>query len=403
MLSVVEARERILSAFEPLPTEVVSLTDAIGRVLAEDVTARVTQPPKAVSAMDGYAVRASDTATVPATLRVVAEIPAGHHYKHPLRPGEAVRIFTGAPLPDQADSIVIQEDTERTGDEVIVNEAPHRGAWVRPAGLDFRSGAIGLESGRRLSARDVGLAAAMNRPWVGVHRRPRIAVLATGDEVVLPGEPLSENQIVSSNSLGLCAFITACGGEPMHLGIAPDESVALASRVAAARGCDLLVTAGGASVGAHDLVQGVLQDNGAALDFWKIAMRPGKPLMFGMLDRTPVLGLPGNPVSGLVCATLFLRPAIERMQGRSGRIPVRQAELGADLPANGRREAYLRAVLQDSQSGMPVATAFCTQDSSVLSRMADADALIVRPVEAPPAQAGDAVQIVPLGDGVVHI
>jgi molybdopterin molybdotransferase len=406
MLSVPDARARILAAFAPLPPETLPVTDALGRVLAEDLTARVTQPPAAMSAMDGYAVRARDVADVPARLTIVAEIPAGQDFPHSLGPGECVRIFTGAPLPDGADSIVIQEDTTREGDTVTVHESIEPGQWVRPAGLDFMEGHAGLRAGRRLSARDIGLAAAMNRPWLQVRRRPRVAILATGDEVVLPGEPVGPNQIVSSNSVGLCAFVRACGGTPVHLGIAPDTRSDLGERIAAAKGCDLLVTAGGASVGEHDLVQAVLTDSGADLDFWKIAMRPGKPLMFGKLDRTPVLGLPGNPVSGLVCSTLFLRPAIEVMQGRPGTVPTARATLGAALPANGQRESYLRGCINSDNGaadGDPVVTAFQKQDSSVLSRLADADVLIIRPAHAPAADAGSPVDIVPLDQGAVRI
>ncbi len=403
MLPVAEARTRILAAFDPLPAETVPVGDALGRVLAEDLLARVTQPPAAMSAMDGYAVRAHDAGAVPARLRLVGEVPAGEAFPRALGAGEAVRIFTGAPLPDGADAIVIQENTERDGDTVVVHTAAQAGDWVRPAGLDFREGEPGLPAGRRLTARDIGLAAAMNRPWLNVHRRPRVAVLATGDEIVLPGEPLGPNQIVSSNSMGLCAFVSACGGEPVHLGVAPDTRAGLTERIAAAKGCDLLVTAGGASVGAHDLVHRVLEERGAELDFWKIAMRPGKPLMFGRLGATPVLGLPGNPVAGLVCATLFLRPAIDVMQGGEGTVPRMRAVLGAPLPANGERESYLRASIDRTGPHGPEVTAFEKQDSSVLSRLARADALIRRPIRAEPAPAGTAVEILPLDHGACRI
>ena len=399
MLSVADARARILGAFSPLAAEIVSVADALGRGLAEDIAARVTQPPHAVSAMDGYAVRAEDTAALPAMLRVVGEAPAGQAHPHPLGPGEAVRIFTGAPLPDGADAIVIQEDTTREGDTVTVHEAATAGRWIRPAGLDFAAGAVGLRAGRRLTARDVGLAAAMNHPWLPVHRRPRVALLGTGDEVVLPGDPLGAHQIVSSNGFALAAAVTAGGGVPLNLGIAPDNRAALADRIAAARGCDLLVTAGGASVGAHDLVQEVLKDSGARLDFWKIAMRPGKPLMFGHLDATPVLGLPGNPVSAMVCAILFLMPALAVMRGGDGTLPHRRARLAVDLPGNGGREDYIRATLEtDSHGGQQVAP-LGVQDSSVLSSLAAAEALLIRPPHAPPATAGDSVDILPLDAG----
>ena len=405
MLSVAEARARILAAFEPLPAEVVGLERGLGRVLAEDVAARVTQPPKDVSAMDGYAVRAADVAEAPVTLDIVGDVPAGSSHGGTLAPGQAVRIFTGAPLPEGADTIVIQENAERDGDRVVVQQAEEPGRWVRPAGLDFAHGTVGLAAGRRLTSRDVGLAAAMNRPWLRVRRQPRIGVLATGDEVVLPGEPLGDNQILSSNGFALSAFVAACGGVPVHLGIAPDDRDGLAERLQAAGGLDLLLTSGGASVGEHDLMQEVLQALGAELDFWKIAMRPGKPLMFARLPAgTPVLGLPGNPVSGLVCSTLFVRPALDRMSGHDAdpepRVPAR---LGRDLPAGGARQEYMRARVEVDRVGNRVATPFDKQDSSMLSRLAGADGLVVRAPEAPPATTGDAVEVVPLGDGYLSI
>jgi molybdopterin molybdotransferase len=287
---------------------------------------------------------------------------------------------------------------------VTVQQGEPAGRWVRPAGLDFREGAVGLSAGRRLSARDVGLAAAMNRAWLSVRRQPRVAVLATGDEVVLPGERLGPSQIVSSNGYALSAFVAACGAAPLHLGVAPDDRAGLAEALAAARGADLLLTAGGVSVGAHDLVQDVLADLGAEIGFWKIAMRPGKPLMFADLAGTPVMGLPGNPVSGLVCATLFVRPALDRLLGRDApaepRLPARA---GRDLPANGARQEYMRATLSRDAQDEPVATPFETQDSAMLSRLAAADALLVRPPHAPALTAGAPVEVVPLEGGAFGI
>ncbi len=345
MISVEEALTRILENFAPLPAETVGIGEAFGRVLAVSVKARVTQPPNAVSAMDGYAVRAADVAQVPTTLRVTGAVPAGALFEGRVGEGEAVRIFTGAPLPAGADAIVIQEDTEPAGDQVTVKESSPRGHYVRPAGLDFAKGDTGPQAGRQLTARDIGLAAAMNHPWLQVHRRPRVAILATGDEVVMPGDPLGPSQIVSSNGLSLAAFVRACGGDPIQLGIAPDRRERLAELAAGARGADLLLTAGGASVGEHDLVQAALEDQGLKLDFWKIAMRPGKPLMFGRLGETPMLGLPGNPVSALVCALLFARPALNRLRGLDVPAhPMAPMILGADLPQNDRRQDYLRVI-----------------------------------------------------------
>lgn len=406
MISVEEALARITAAFHPLPAETVSLDDALGRVLAEDVVARVTQPPSDVSAMDGYALRAADVAKAPATLTVIGEAPAGGAFDGTVGTGQAVRIFTGGPLPAGADAIVIQENTARDGNQVTVQETVPQGNYVRPAGLDFRAGDTGIAAGRRLSARDIGLAAAMNLPWLKVHRRPRIAVLSTGDEVVLPGDPLGPNQIISSNGLSLSAFIIACGGQPIHLGIAPDDHDALSSLVEGARGADLLVTSGGVSVGERDLVQTVLDDRGMTLDFWRIAMRPGKPLMFGRIGATPVLGLPGNPVSSLVCATLFLRPAIDTLLGHEPAGVNAQGEtaiLGAELGQNDRRQDYLRARLSRDAEGRRLATPFDRQDSSMLATLAHADCLIVRPPNAPAAVIGETVEIIPLSGGALSI
>ncbi|MFQ5775044.1 MAG: gephyrin-like molybdotransferase Glp [Kiloniellaceae bacterium] len=404
MIPVEEALARITAAFAPLPAETVGLSEALGRVLAEDVVARVTQPPKDVSAMDGYAVRAADVAQAPVRLRVVGRIPAGEAYPGVLGAGDAVRIFTGAPLPEGADAIVIQEDTEPDGDHVLIKQSAPTGRHVRPAGLDFRSGEVGVPAGRLLGARDIGLAAAMNRPWLRVHRRPRVAVLGTGDEVVMPGDPVGPNQIVGSNGLSLAAFVTACGGQPMHLGVAPDDRGALAALADGARGADLLVTTGGVSVGEHDLVRAALGDQGLELDFWKIAMRPGKPLLFGRIGATPILGLPGNPVSSLVCATLFLRPAMDVMLGRKSEArPPETAVLGTDLGANDRRQDYLRARLTFDSEGRRVAVPFGRQDSAMLATLARADCLIVRRPLAAPAKAGEPVEIILLSGGALGI
>jgi molybdopterin molybdotransferase len=397
MISVEEARARILSVFEQLPFEVISLDAALGRVLAEDVCAKSDQPPLPVSAMDGYAVRAEDIATVPVTLRIVGEVPAGQTHEGTVEKGEAVRIYTGAPIPDGTDAIVIQENAERDGDSVEIRETSHTGRFIRPAGLDFKAGDIGLRAGRLLSARDAGLAAAMDRAWLRVTRRPRVAILSTGDEVVLPGEQRGPQHIVSSNSFSLAAFVQACGAQPVNLGVARDDRDSLAAALRASEGADLLLTSGGASVGAHDLVQEVLGDLGLELDFWKIAMRPGKPLIFGRLGRTPVIGLPGNPVSGLVCSTLFVRPAIAAMLGRSDFADTpERAVLGRDLPGNDQRQDYLRATLSVDSGGTRVATPFERQDSSMLFVLSKADCLVIRVPHAPPANAGAEVDIVPL-------
>lgn len=403
LMPVAEARARILAGLPTMASEQVALPEAHGRVLAADVASRVTQPPIAVSAMDGYAVRAADVVTVPAELKMVGKVPAGGFHDGTLAAGQAVRIFTGAALPAGADAIVIQEDTDREGDTVTVKESSAAGRYVRKAGLDFAAGEVLLKAGTVLSARDIGLAAAMNHPWLQVRRKPRIALLATGDEIKLPGEALGPTSIVSSNTFALEGLIRAAGGEPITLGIAVDDIAAIRDLAAQARGADMLVTTGGASVGEHDLVQEALAELGLELDFWQIAMRPGKPLMFGRLGDVPMLGFPGNPVSSMVCGILFLKPALAQMLGTGEIEPAREtATLGADLGENDRREDYLRATLS-REAGKLIATPFPKQDSSMFSRLAAADCLLIREPHAPAAKAGDAVKIVRLDGSHIRI
>jgi len=404
VISVDEALARVLRPLDKLPPEQISLTDGLGRVLAEDLPARRTQPPFAVSAMDGYAVRADDVARIPAELRIVAEVPAGAGFDGEVGAGEAARIFTGAPMPAGTDTVVIQEDTERDGDHVRVLETARRGRYVRPAGLDFAEGDVLLRAGRRLTARDIGLAAAMNRPWLFVHRRPRVGILSTGDEIVMPGDPIGPHQIVSSNALALAAFVVACGGVPVSVGNAPDDPEALRRIAAATSGVDLLVTTGGASVGEHDLVREALAADGLELNFWQIAMRPGKPLMLGRYRGAPMLGLPGNPVSTLVCALLFLKPALDRLSGvPDSAEPMPQARLAVPLPKNDRRQDYLRARLARAADGALEVAPFEVQDSSMMRPLAAADCLVMRPPQAPAAAAGEMVPFVPFPAGALPI
>lgn len=398
MISVEEALARITAAFRPLEPERVPLTQALGRVLAADVKAGVSQPPVAVSAMDGYAVRAADIESVPVTLRVTGAAPAGQAFTGVVKPGEAVRIFTGGPVPEGADAIVIQENTKAGGASVTVLERPTPGRFIRPAGLDFKAGETGLAKGRRLTARDIGLAAAMNVAELPVTRKPRVAVLATGSELVPPGGSPGPSQIISSNGPAMAAFIAAQGAEAVDLGIAGDSIAALKSAGERAKGMDLLVTTGGVSVGDHDLVREAFAEIGFSADFWQVAMRPGKPLLFGRIGEMPVLGFPGNPVSAIVCAVVYLRPAIAVMLGAEAETaPLRSARLARDLGANDHRQDYLRAKLSFDGQGHAVAEPYERQDSSMLAFLAGADCLVLRPPMAPPLEAGSEVPIILLG------
>jgi molybdopterin molybdotransferase len=400
LISVAEARALVLADVTVLAEETVPLSLANGRTLARDLVARRTQPPFAASAMDGYAVRATD-ATAGAVLTVIGEAPAGRAFRGSVGQGEAVRIFTGAPVPEGADSVLIQENAAALdGGRVRIVEPVDLGRNIRVAGLDFAAGDRLLPAGTRLDWRTIALAAAMDYPDVPVTRRARVAVLATGDELVCPGEAAGPDQIVASNSYGIAAFVERHGGIAVDLGIAPDRSNVLVDRIAAALADppDVLVTLGGASVGDHDLVREALGRLGLDLSFWKIAMRPGKPLVFGKIGSTRVIGLPGNPVSSLVGAVLFLGPLIGALQGRdvSAEPDITTARLGSALKANDGRADYLRArlTLDDRRHG--VATAFDLQDSSMLGRFALCNCLILRPPHAPALGPGAEVEIIAL-------
>jgi molybdopterin molybdotransferase len=395
MIAVAEAEARIVSAMRRTGTETIALAEAAGRVLAADAVAKFDQPPAPVSAMDGYAVRAADVAALPTTLRVIGAAPAGHPFAGTVANGDAVRIFTGGVVPDGADSIVIQENTDARDAAVTVRAAPKIGQHIRKAGLDFAKGAVLARAGHRLTARDVSLLAAGDIAAVSVHRKPAIAFAATGDELSRPGEPRKGGGIVASSGYGLAAMIERWGGTPRDLGILPDNAEAIATIAQCAKDCDLIVTLGGASVGDHDLVQAALGPQGFALDFWKIAMRPGKPMIFGRLYETPLLGLPGNPVSSFVCALLFLRPAVAALSGAAQTDETRSARLISDLPANDQRQDYLRA-RTEIRDGELWAEAFAVQDSSMLKILAESDALIVRSPNAPAAKTGEQVSIVQL-------
>lgn len=402
MIPVPDAVARIRAAMRPVDSEVVPLGQAFGRVLSAAVAARVSQPPVDVSAMDGYAVRGEDVGRVPATLRRIGEAPAGAAFNGAVGPGETVRIFTGGPLPAGTDTVVLQENVDAAGDQVTVREITRPGRHVRAAGLDFQAGQILLHAGQRLSARDVGLAAAMNAPSLHVRRRPKVAIVSTGSELVPAGGPVGPSRIVDANGPAMAAVVASFGAEPLSLGIARDKIAELEeAAAAAARGADLLITIGGASVGEHDLIQKALAPRGLAVDFWKVALRPGKPLMFGHLGAMPVLGLPGNPVSALVCALLFVRTAIRALLGQPADDGTVAAVLGRDLDANDGRQDYLRSSLERRADGTLVATPFERQDSSMLGALAASGCLVVRTPQAAAEKAGARVLVIPfdLGPG----
>jgi molybdopterin molybdotransferase len=391
LLSVADALARVLDGVEPLPRQDAPLIEADGRVLAEDVAALRTQPPADLSAMDGYAVRAADVAKVPVTLKLVGEVAAGHPFEGAVGTGEAARIFTGGVVPPGADCIVIQENTERDGDRVTVKAPSPAGRHIRRAGLDFREGQVLLSRGRRLSDRDLMLAAAMSHPTVPVRRRPKVAVLGTGDELKAPGSALGPGEIVYSNGFALMAMVRSEGAEVLDLGIVPDrvEPTVAAIRRARESQADVLLTTGGASVGDYDLIQRGLAAEGLVLSFWRVALRPGRPLMHGQLGAMQVLGLPGNPVSAYVCAFLFLVPLLRRLAGRTDLSAAPEsAVLGCDLPENDERADYLRATLRPGPNGTQIATPVRVQDSSMMAALASADCLVIREPFAPAAAAG---------------
>ncbi|MBZ9841855.1 gephyrin-like molybdotransferase Glp [Mesorhizobium sp. CA5] len=390
LLPVTEALERLLDGVTALPGERVPLADAAGRVLAEPVVALRTQPPFDASAMDGYAARFCDVASAPALLEVIGVAPAGRGFSGTVGEGQAVRIFTGAPLPEGADTVVIQENVRDLGNgRIEVTEPTAEGRNVRRRGLDFGQGDVLLEKGRVLDAAALSLAASANHPALNVVRRPLVAIIATGDELLPPGSALGLDQIISSNAYGVAAAAQSVGALALDLGIAADRQEAIAAlvRKAVEADADVIVTLGGASVGDHDLVHSVLTGEGMQLDFWKIAMRPGKPLMFGRLGHIRCIGLPGNPVASIVCSQLFLKPLLARLGGRDHRQDVRTARLGTAMRANDLRQDYVRAVVRED-AGTLVATPFGIQDSSMLRMLADANGLIVREPFAPAAEAG---------------
>jgi molybdopterin molybdotransferase len=390
MITVDDARSLLLDLVAPLPSERVDLVASAGRTLSEDLAARRDQPPFAASAMDGYAMKSAEV-ELHAMFKVIGEAAAGHAFDGVVGPGQAVRIFTGAPVPEGADFVVIQEDISQTGDLITIRDEPGSSSNIRAKGGDFQVGTT-VDAPKRLRAEDVALLAAMNCDTVPVTRRPVVALISTGDELVMPGDTPSPDQIIASNTFGLKAMLEQAGAEVRMLPIARDTEASLTTAFSLADGADLVVTIGGASVGDHDLVGKVAQDLGMDRAFYKVAMRPGKPLMAGRLNGAAMVGLPGNPVSAMVCGEIFLKPMIQKMLGFADQKPdVMRAVLTAPLTANGPREHYMRATL--SPEGI---AAFDNQDSAMLTLLAQADALLIRPPHDPARAVGEEVEYLKL-------
>lgn len=398
LVPVEEALQRLLGDAEPLGAETVALADAFDRVLMAPLAALRMQPPFDASAMDGYAAKAADVAATPVTLKVIGSAPAGRAFQGIVGTGQTVRVFTGAPLPAGADTIVIQENVRDLGDGTIeVQEPSPEGRNIRRKGLDFNAGDVLLKKGRVLDAAALALAASANHPALAVVRRPLVAIIATGDELLPPGSTPGPDQIISSNAYGVAAAAHSVGALALDLGIAPDrkDAIAAAVRQAVEAGANVIVTLGGASVGDHDLVHEVLTGEGMTLDFWKLAMRPGKPLMFGRMGAIRCVGLPGNPVASLVCSQLFLKPLLARLGGRPFSQDIREAKLTTNMAANDRRQDYIRARVERDGDTL-TATPFGVQDSSMLRTLADANGLIIRPPHVPSAEAGSNCKVLML-------
>ncbi len=382
-----------------MPPEMVSLWDAGERILAQDLAALRTQPPFPASAMDGYAVRHSDIQNVPCTLKQIGESAAGHGFDGAIGTGKCTRIFTGAPVPEGADTIIIQENVETDGSNITILQNEVMGKYVRPAGLDFSKGDILVNEGAALNGSTLALAASMNHAELPVRKKPVVAIIATGDELLPPGSKTGPGEIICSNNFGVFEMVRRAGGHPVDLGIAKDTFDSLDEKFEQARNADIVITLGGASVGEHDLVRQSLGQRGVELDFWKIAMRPGKPVMFGQLsvgERVQrYIGLPGNPVSSLVCTILFIVPLVSALLGVSTHIPKESAVLAADIPPNDVREEYMRARLKE-RDGQLFATPFPVQDSSMTAVLAQSDCLIIRPANAPQMASGSACTIIRL-------
>jgi len=404
MISVEEARNKILDAFSPLGLEKVNILDALGRVIGEDVYAGRAIPPKDNSAMDGYALRAEDTRGVsaesPVRLAVVEDIPAGAIPRKRVGPGEAARIMTGAPIPEGADAVVRMEDTRKEAARVAIVVEAKKGQDIRNAGEDVHCGEKVISRGEIIRPAEVGMLASLGRSFILVHQRPLVAVVATGDELADIDEPLSEWKIISSNSYSLAALVRECGAVPLQIGIARDRREDLLAKFRAAMRADLIVSSGGVSVGDYDLVKEIMRETGNAMKFWQVAMKPGRPLAFGMLGDVPAVGLPGNPVSSMVSFDLFIRPAILKMLGHENlfRRSVR-ARLGEEIVKKKGIRHFIRARVRREGEGYTVVTTG-EQGSGILKSMVRANGLIVLPEEATIARAGDMVTVQLLDDSL---
>ncbi len=400
LVPVEEALARILKDVKPLPAESIKLKDGLGRVLAADVVAKRAQPPFDASAMDGYAVRHADLVSATARLKLVGTSAAGHGFTKRVKAGEAVRILTGAPMPKGADTVVIQENTRVEGDALEVREVPTLGRNIRACGLDFGKGDVLVPRGTRLNARDLGLLASANAATIRVQRKVRVAILTTGDELANVGKVPRWDQITSSNNQALSALVAALGAKAIDFGAVRDDLKSITTAIKKAGTADILITTGGASVGDHDFVQEALRRAGVKIDFWKIALRPGKPFMFGTKGKLRVLGMPGNPVATIMCSLVFLKPLLHVMEGQPSDTGHGFARLAVDLPANDQRQDYLRATISHDSDGMVLATPASKQDSSMQRIMRNADCLIIRPPFATALEAGAKVPVLTFPPGV---
>jgi molybdopterin molybdotransferase len=398
LLPVEQALENILAGTSPKKEVILPLIQAGGRVLSQDLKAQRTHPPFNASAMDGYAVNNNDIKDLPSTLKVIGEASAGGAFDDKIQSGEAVRIFTGAPVPEGADCIAIQENCNRDGDMVTVLEDAPQGKFIRPMGLDFTKGDIGLKVGRQLDSNALALAASMNHAELPVYTKPKVAILATGSELVYPGETPSADQIIASNTYGIAHIIRENGGEVLDMGIIKDELDTLKETILSAleQGADIIVTLGGASVGDYDLVHPAFTQLGAEFAFWKVAMRPGKPLMFGTINGVKILGLPGNPVSSLVCGEVYLKPLVLKSCGLPYENLTKQAFTKTSLQENDQRQDYMRAYASINNGQIEV-EAFSRQDSSMLKTLSEANCLLIRPPYAKSLEIGESCEILPIG------